>query len=336
MANALYPSAAHFQYQPFRLIRIDRQELKSGFRMTALLHHMEENVTVSWTVKNTPDLRLKPGVIVSPRGVRSAVTEDGVIEISRLILLERPEASLNLFETVPDFWVKDEDLRLRAASLWNDLPEHFKGLFNTTFWCGDRFRRFCTGPSSLSGHHATENGNLRHSVEVAEIMQRLLPQYTTANLGVSVMAGLMHDAGKAEEYDERWGKMIMSNRGKLLGHKITAVEWLAVARSRMRSGVPESDYLSLMHALTAAQNAPAYLGLRDAVTPEAIMLSLADRASGKADLFNDCHTPGGGWGTRHPHLKGAPYAVYDRATTARLLGIESLSQKTQHDQNAKH
>lgn len=334
MANIIHLNNTP-QSHIYRLVEIDRKTVKTGFHVTAVLYQSGQSIKVSWSSNTCPDTRLKSGVIVSPRGACTMVGDGSAIQISRLVLLERPEASLNLFDTVPPSWVSDQDLLERAGDLWNNLPDYFKALFNTVFWCGERFQRFCVGQSSLTGHHAEMSGNLCHSVEVAETIGTLLHLYEGANAGVAVMAGLLHDAGKADEYGEYRCGQTMSTRGKLLGHKITLVEWLAVARSKMRIGIPESAYLSLMHALTATQNAPAYLGLRDAVTPEALLLSVADRVSGKANLLNRCQTPSGGWGSRHPHLNGAPYTLDSRTQKSSFRGMEALWKSIQ-ERSAKH
>ena len=52
----------------------------------------------------------------------------------------------------------------------------------------------------------------------------------------------------------------------------------------MRVGVPDPIYLSLVHALTATSSAAAYTGLRESKTPEAKLLTHADRISGNAQL----------------------------------------------------
>lgn len=227
---------------------------------------------------------------------------------------------------MPPSAVGDPDLIARAAALWERLPFAFQELFNTLFWDGQRFMRYCTGPSSMTGHHARAGGNLRHSVEVAETVLQLLPLHKAANEAVALLAALLHDAGKADEYVPRpYGGWTLTERGRLLGHKTTVVEWLAVARARMRLCLPEAHYLALIHALTAA-NAPDWLGLRHPQSPEAHLLSLADRASGHADLLNQCQAEEGGWGKAHPHLKGRPWTVPGEAPRRTLPGLEELRQ----------
>ena len=78
-----------------------------------------------------------------------------------------------------------------------------------------------------------------------------------------VLAGLLHDTGKADEY--RWvhRRFELSDRGHLIGHRHTLLEWLAAARAQYRVMVPEAHYLALIHVLTAAKGAPAWLGLRE-------------------------------------------------------------------------
>jgi 3'-5' exoribonuclease len=292
----------------FRVVEMTREQLAGGFRMTALLHHAVANPTVTWKCRQ-PDIRLKPGVLVKPRGMKSASAPGAAIPVDYLMVLERPEACLNLFDTVPPAWVRDDDLLVRASTLWGELPSSMRMLFNAVFWCGDRFRRYCDGPSSLHGHHAAANGNLRHSVEVAETVLRLLPLYMGANAGLAVLAALLHDAGKADEYGARGSGLRMSDQGRLLGHRTTVAGWLAVARDRMTLGIADAHYLSLLHSLTAVPGAPAWMGMREPATPEAMLLSMADRASGHADLMNHHMAPDGGWGRSHPHMKTQPFTT---------------------------
>ena len=135
------------QSQIYRLVEIDRKTVKAGFHVTAVSYRSGQSIKVSWSSSTCPDTRLKSGVIVSPRGACTMVVDGSAIQISRLVLLELPEASLNLFDTVPTSWVSNIDLLERAGDLWNNLPDYFKALFNTVFWCGERFQRFCVGQS---------------------------------------------------------------------------------------------------------------------------------------------------------------------------------------------
>lgn len=101
----------------------------------------------------------------------------------------------------------------------------------------------------------------------------------------------------------------MSARGALLGHKLTVLEWIVEARAKCRVVLQEAHYLALLHALTAVKGAPDWMGLREPVSLEASILSMADRLSGQRDLIGSFAPEGDGFGEYHKHLRGRPYVV---------------------------
>lgn len=287
--------------------------LPKGFRTEAIIFHEKASLKVCWTTMH-PDVRLKPGVLVTPWWkVGSPVSTLGVLEISRLAVAESADSRIDLFATVPHSWVSDRALIRRASALVDALARPFRELVHAIFWEGSRFERFCRGPSSLRGHHCRENENLRHSVETAEATLALLPQFPSANSSIALTAALLHDAGKSDDYVLGDPVLNRPNRmtdwGRLIGHKTTVVFWIGAVHGKMRMQLSEDQLQSLLHALNAASGAPAHLGMRAPITPESILLSLADRASGKGNLLARQQAPEGGWGKEHSHLAGAPFTV---------------------------
>lgn len=294
----------------FRLTTIHRAPIDDRrTQCTATLYHDSASLKVSWTASK-PDLRLKSGDLVSPRWFGSTACEGGAIRISRLVLMERPEPWENLFHTVPHGWVKDRELVKQAAGLMEALPRPYRFLFNALFWEGQRFKRFCTVPSSINGHHAADNGNLRHAVEVAGSIRQLCRGREMANESLGILAGFLHDAGKADEYKlSPEGNWKLTDRGKLLGHKVTVIEWIAQARAKCNLLLPEEHYMALLHCLTCSPSAPEWLGIRKPAMLEAVLLSNMDRLSGTEDLMQRCASNREGWGAYHAHLNGRPYQI---------------------------
>jgi 3'-5' exoribonuclease len=249
--------------------------------------------------------------LVSIRWQGNAVSIGGHVRIGRLVALERPMAGLNLFDTVPTRWVRERELVQRGKALWESLPLAFRDLFNAMFWNGGRFRRYLVGPSSLENHHNGLNGNFRHSLEVAEQALALARDHELVSLPVMILAGLIHDAGKADEYryDHAHRCFAMAPEATLVGHRDRLQHWLAAARERCGEGVPQRQYLALVHALTATSGAPPHLGLREPLSLEAMLLSMADRASGRTELIGRLASPGGGFGRYHRHLRGRPFVA---------------------------
>lgn len=299
-----------FSNKLFRVLGIEREKLDAAkYRNEALIACDEATIRVSW-VDSIFVSRIHLGEIVSPRLGDVVASENECTTIARLVAYERPNVQANIFDLVPHAWVKDRALVHRAATLLSELPEPHRLLFNAIFWSSDRFELFCRQPSSMIGHHSEPNGNLRHTVEVAEEMRELCSTRSYANQSLGLLAALLHDAGKADEYVANGkGGWYMSERGKLLGHKVSAVEWIVEAVTRWNIKLPHGHYESLLHIMTAVPHAPDWMGLRQPMTPESMLLSMADRLSGHDDLMAQTVSKDGGFGRFHKHLKAAPFTV---------------------------
>ena len=306
-----FPADLPMLPQALRLTSLHRQQDSAGKHVhTAHLFHERAQLKVRWTMSHA-DPRLRPGILVGARWSGPGRCDaDGCLSVARLAVLERPATGVTLFDTVPPGWVRERTLVHRARTLIDELPVAFQQLLHAVFWDGPRFRRFCTGPSSMQGHHDQTNGNLLHSVQVAEQVRALCSDRNHVHRGLAVLSALLHDAGKADEYvirpDGSWG---LSDRGRLLGHRVTVIEWIAAAIARWSIRLPDGHVEALLHNLSAVAHAPAWMGLREPQTAEAELLSVADRLSGTDDLMQRCLPRTNGWGRYHPHLRRKPYRV---------------------------
>ena len=298
----------------FRVLSVDRypDDDARSFRFKAALFHEQAELSVTWRAQYV-DTRIVCGSLVSIRWLLPTRSLDGSLRIARLVLIERPVPAVNLFHLTPRSWVKDRDWVLRASQVWEALPRGFQHLFNAIFWEGKRFRRYVMGPSSINDHHPGINGNLRHSVDVAERAVEMASRHPEACIGVLLMGALLHDAGKADEYSFDYSRQtfVLSERGMLIGHKHTVLEWMAAAKAVYRVIVPDAHYLSLEHALTASKGAADWLGLREPRTIEATILSMADRLSGEGDLITRLAPKKTGFGKFHKRFRGRPFFVLD-------------------------
>lgn len=292
-----------------RVERLKRERVEGGIACKAVLYHDSATLYVHW-LDRREDERLKPGVLVTIRWLGMPTSQNGAIRIQRLSVLDRPEADLDLFATVPHDWVSDRTLVKRASALTTRLEPGFRALVNAVLWDGERLHRFVSGPSSMNGHHSEWNGNFRHAIETAEIALEQGRAVAMVSQDVLLTAALLHDAGKADEYRVAAGgrRFELTDRGVLVGHRHTILEWLAVARGTSARQIDEAHYLSLLHALTAAKGAE-WLGVREPVSLEATLLQVADRISGQVDLVGTHAPTRPGFGRYHRHLRGRPYVL---------------------------
>jgi 3'-5' exoribonuclease len=304
-------SAAKSGDDMYRVLDFGTQPAGEQVRCFARLYRAGETVRVHWTTTSPPARLRASRSLVAIRGPidRNPDDKDGVA-IRYLALLDRPVAGVNLFDFVPEDWVRNREIIDDARLLTSALSVNERWLYNAIFWDADRFWRYCTGPSSMQGHHAERCGNLRHSVEVARHMQREFAGRGAdpAAIGRAILLGLLHDAGKADEYRQvAMGRQVMSDRGRLVGHRQTISQWVAVAIAQWRIPIPERQVLAILNGLVAVPGAPDWIGLPRPATLEARLLSVADRWSGQSDLI-ERQAAEAGWGAPHPHLDGSPFS----------------------------
>jgi 3'-5' exoribonuclease len=309
--------------QAWRLMTLRSIPVRTGVRVQAKLFHLALQRTVTWSCREVRP-ELKAGILVGIRSTSNITQteEHGAVEIVRLVKLQRVEPEVNLFHTVPPQWVSDVQLLERASVLWQDLSPPMQAWFNALFWNEPaRFKGFLQAPASMANHHAHVHGLFSHSLDCAE-RARLLAQWdASVNLDVLTMATLLHDVGKAQEYewDSYKNSWTLSGRGALVGHKLSGLEWLAAARAFVPNGVHDSLAMSLYHALTAC-HAPEWVGLRSPRTPEAHYLASVDTLSGLCELTHRLADTDGGFGKYHKVFRGGPF------TTAKPIDLAAQNQ----------
>jgi 3'-5' exoribonuclease len=221
-----------------------------------------------------------------------------------------PKDNVDLFRLIPDIWLQNPCIKENLIRYTKSLSEPHLLLLNAILWDYDRIKRFCTLPSSMSGHHYEINGNLAHTIEVVENMQNLCIGLTSVNVSLGILMAFLHDIGKADEYElTTSGGWKMSERGILIGHKAIAYEWVVEAVNKWNVELPSDHYHALLHSLSAVAYAPDWMGLRKPVMQECMLLSIADRLSVNNNLMLQTINPKGGFGRHHMHLGHAPFSV---------------------------
>lgn len=268
----------------FRIQSLARTLAKDGVQVCSLatLFHERVSLDVSWISPHADSLVRRGGLVRIHWGV-AAKSVDGVFPIDQLLPPDGPDAVTNLFETIPVSWVRDRAVVQRAMTLWDQLPRNLAHMFNALMWNGQRFHRYACSSASMDGHHTGKNGNLVHSVEVAEAAMAFGRLYPGVNLDLLGFGGLVHDAAKADGYnDGRERRMLqISERGIPANGRHTVIDWLATARAADGVVMPESSFTALVHMLNATSEDAPWSGRGDQPTLMAEILAEADRFSAK-------------------------------------------------------
>jgi 3'-5' exoribonuclease len=206
--------------------------------------------------------------------------------------------SYNLFETAPPDWFINKDILTRAIEAWEQLDDKNQHLLNAICFDGDFFKRFCTGPSSVGHHHSYLNGNLEHTLEVADLIANSMKPYKTANLQLALIYGWLHDIGKADEYQpcktgDREFKLTPS--AYLHGHKLNGLHLVIKAQARHVPLYPEKTFDHLRHLLEPHPNSTTP-DTRKPQMLEHLIVQQADAASAASNIYVAAHRPGCSFG----------------------------------------
>ena len=175
--------------------------------------------------------------------------------------------------------MKERTLVRRASALWQSASRCLQHLFNAIFWDSRRLHRYLVG-ASPEGHHSWVHGNPWHTLEVAEQALKMAQGQPLACPEVLLMAALLHDAGKADEYRLGLPGLELTTRGKLVGHRNTIIR-VDRRRHRPRAHRSPSPTTGLIHALTSARGAGLARSARALHARRGPALA-ADRLSGRS------------------------------------------------------
>ncbi|MEO7413439.1 MAG: HD domain-containing protein [Opitutaceae bacterium] len=183
----------------------------------------------------------------------------------------------NLVELAPE----------NAESLWSELNTCIesighvelratvRGVFDDI---GETFR---WAPAAVAMHHAYRHGLLEHTIHMARACKVLLPLYPEVDPDLAMAGTLLHDTGKAIEYEGTLATK-RSRRGLLQGHVVLGYQ---LARKAGIKAKLESERLErLEHIILSHQGEPEWGAAVYAATPEAVFVSMIDNLDAKMGM----------------------------------------------------
>lgn len=176
-----------------------------------------------------------------------------------------------------------KDIAGLLAEPWRTLVDHILLADETLLY------QFSIAPAARKMHHAYLGGLLEHSLSMANLAHTLSDHYPHVNRDLLVTGALLHDMGKAIEYDMAQG-FAFSDDGRLVGHIVRAVVMIEHAAARL-DNFPEADLQQLIHLVTSHHGTLEWGSPTVPKTLEAILLHQIDlldsRVQGYFDHLND-------------------------------------------------
>ena len=272
---------------------------------------------VTWWTSDDP-VALQSGQLVHCDWLNRLEFDNGALVVLGLSLAAAVDPQVNLIDTAPAYWLPPVTgpgscVVQSFRQLWGQLSPPMRAWFNALFWHQPgRWERFLKGPASIGFHHARKHGLFTHSVDCAMRSLRAAQGDELVNVDVLLMASLLHDLGKADEYvlSKYFNACKLSERGALIGHRLSTLEWMAAALGtvQVQDAPDEAKVMAVYHAINAC-HAQDWVGLRPPRTPEAFYLASADALSGNCDLIKALAKPGCRQGRSHKAFRGAAWVT---------------------------
>ncbi|MFN4327603.1 MAG: HD domain-containing protein [Limnobacter sp.] len=170
------------------------------------------------------------------------------------------------------------------SAVINHLNPEDRSLFLAVVGQESRWNKFLTYPASLRSHHNYERGLLVHTAEVvAYVLLDLANLKEPADVSLTILAALLHDFGKVEDYIRLTeGAYIGNQNCQLIGHEQTMLKWISGA-CQCEVTYPKERQLALEHAICAVKRQHDQSGVRKRKTIESFLLHDADCQSARAD-----------------------------------------------------
>ncbi|MEO6244814.1 MAG: HD domain-containing protein [Opitutaceae bacterium] len=207
--------------------------------------------------------RLSPRLAKATALAETELAAPGVLDT----LIETPpedhQALWTEFQAFIDALALDE-LRMTVRGVFEEIGEIFR-------W----------SPAAVAMHHAYRHGLLEHTIHMARACRALLPLYSEVDGDLALAGILLHDTGKAIEYEGTLATK-RSRRGILQGHVVLGYQ---LARKHGIKAKLDPDRLErLEHIILSHQGEPEWGAAVYAATPEAVFVSMIDNLDAKMGM----------------------------------------------------
>ena len=254
---------------------------------------------IFWDVPDHINGWMRAGLPVLVTGEVTYYRDAIQINTTDLHRWETPDMTLFLPSSSRPRQEMEEELRSLIARLnspWQDLVSEI--LLDPEF-----YPRFLDAPAARTMHHAYIGGLLEHTLSMARLSLTLAEHYPYVNKNRLLAGTLLHDIGKAWEYDISSG-FTFTDDGKLVGHIVRAITMTEKAAARLGEFPPE-ELRFLVHLLASHHGTREWGSPVVPKTIEAVLLHQLDLLDSRVQGFFDHLNRENGddsWSTRSSHM----------------------------------
>jgi 3'-5' exoribonuclease len=191
---------------------------------------------------------------------------------------------VNLAEFLPASSRPRQEMLLELEEQIAGLGQPWQQLVSTLLLREPFLSLFASAPAARSMHHAYIGGLLEHSLSMAALANILASHYPSVKRDLLVAGALLHDMGKAVEYDVSGG-FSFSDDGRLVGHIVRAIIMIEMAAAEL--DINESTLRQLVHLIASHHGKSEWGSPVEPKTIEAVLLHQIDMIDSRAQGFYD-------------------------------------------------
>ena len=226
----------------------------------------------------------------------------GKMQLIVALLKRVPDAEVNLADFLPESSRPVEEMCAELDTVLESIGNPWLRRLMTLFREDEPFMAlYRTAPAAKGMHHVYLGGLLEHSLSVASLVDRIVPQYEHLNRDILVVGALLHDVGKVREmtYARAFD---YTDEGKLLGHISIGVEMIH-EKIMLIEGFPRELGMLLKHMILSHHGQYEFGSPKRPKTIEATVLNYLDdmdsKINGIRTHMNKELDNGGRWTAYH-------------------------------------
>jgi len=244
-----------------------------------------------WDVPTTVADTVKAGQIYQVLGKVENYMDDLQI---RVVGIKPPTETVDWSRFLPESRRSAEDLTSEFDDWVGKIGDpHYRGLLEALRSHPTLWPRYLNSPAATVIHHAYLRGLIEHSLNICRLCDHLAELYPELNRDLMLAGAVLHDVGKAYEYDS--GPTFQrTDYGELVGH-LAIGDQLVVQLAEQVDGITREKVWHLRHLILSHHGQYDYGSPVLPKTLEGLLLHFADNIDAKVGTFRQTadNTPNG-------------------------------------------
>lgn len=287
--------------EPFLLQDVVRRTTRDGrpYLLCTYSDRTGQASGVFWDVPDHVDGWIRPGAAVLVTGKVTLYKNSLQITTTDLNPWQKPDMA----EFLSTSKRSREDMVAELQQRIGQLSTPWRELVEAVLLPPDFFQRFVNAPAARQMHHAYISGLLEHTLSMVTLALMLAEHYPYVDRDLLLAGTLLHDAGKAIEYEVGNG-FEFSDDGRLVGHIVRAITMVERAAADLDDFPPEK-LRHLVHLIASHHGKQEWGAPVVPKTLEAVLLHQIDLLDSRVQGFFDHFSNDGGddkWSTRSSYM----------------------------------